>query len=196
MASRIECRAWYSDHGQIDSDIGQEIADSVVTKDGREEAEQLFAGKNRPKLEARAREYIRDSGIENSIISRYQQDSSGINPEQKYRTGAAEVNAKAGSINLEHERNKQKIDADAGTKKPGVNEQEFNKVKNNVEAQHNKIGSTLKKAGNKQDKQYKNMHDKVSKNIQEGEEKLENSVYGFGSVKPNFASSNKKKKQD
>ena len=182
--------------GQIDSDLGQEIADSVVRKDGREEAEQLFAGKNRPKLEARAKEYIRDSGIENSIISRYQQDSSGINPEQKYRTGAAEVNAKAGSINLEHERNKQKIDADAGTKKPGVNEQEFNKVKNNVEAQHNKIGSTLKKAGNKQDKQYKNMHDKVSKNIQEGEEKLENSVYGFGSVKPNFASSNKKKKQD
>ena len=77
--------------GQIDSDLGQEIADNVVKTDGREEAEQLFAGKNRPKLEARIREYIRDFGVENSIMSRYQQDSSGINPEQKYQTGETQV---------------------------------------------------------------------------------------------------------
>ena len=157
--------------GQIDSDIGQEIADSVVTKDGREEAEQLFAGKNRPKLEARAREYIRDSGIENSIISRYQQDSSGINPEQKYRIGETEVDARSRSINLEHERNKQRIDADAETKKLGVDEAKFKETQVSIESKYKKTDNDLSKVGEDQNNKYSKMKKDVTKNIEDGAKK-------------------------
>ena len=115
---------------QIDSDVGQEIADYAVSVVGREEAEQLFAGKNRPKLESIAKEYVRDSGVESSIISMYQRDSAGVNPEQKYQTGAAEVDAKSKSINLEHEKNKQIIDANAKVENVGVDEQKYKKFVN------------------------------------------------------------------
>ena len=72
--------------GQIDSDFAQGNANYIVGRVGREEAEALFAGKDMAKLEALTRDFNRDSGMESSIMSKYQQDSSGINPEQKYRT--------------------------------------------------------------------------------------------------------------
>ncbi|HJZ24571.1 MAG TPA: hypothetical protein VJ201_09055, partial [Candidatus Babeliales bacterium] len=181
--------------GQIDSDLGQEIANSVVMREGREEAERLFAGKDRPKLEALAKEYLRDSGVESSIISRYQQDSSGINPEQKYREAEAEIDAKTNSINLGHESYKRKIDADAKAVELGVDEQKSNQIKDAAENQRNMIGDELKDAKGKQNKQYKNMHDEVAQNIEGGGKKAKSSAYSIGdSVKPDYSNADKNKK--
>ena len=151
--------------GQIDSDLGQEVANSVVMREGREEAEQLFAGKNRSKLEALAREHLRDSGVESSIMSRYQQDSSGINPEQKYRTGEADINTRTRDVNLEHERNKQKINSDAIDEKVGVDEQKFGEFKKQTEDKNKKFTENIDSNKSIQNEMYGKMKSEIDKNI-------------------------------
>ncbi|CAL7961562.1 conjugal transfer mating pair stabilization protein TraG [Gammaproteobacteria bacterium] len=182
---------------QIDSDVGQEIADYAVNKVGREEAEQLFAGKNRPKLEATAREYIRDSDVESSIISMYQRDSAGVNPEQKYQTGAAEVDVKAKSINLEHEKNKHVIDANAKVKNVGVNEQRFDQLKKQVKDGNNKIIEDINNGKSIQNNRYSERKNEVTENIKEGTKKTGSWAYNIkDSIKPKFAKSDGEKKDE
>lgn len=181
--------------GQIDSDMGQEVADYVINRVGREEAEELFAGKNRPKLESLSKKYISSSGIENDIMSRYQHDSAGINPEQKYRSGAAEMDVKTSSMSLEHESYKRKMGDDAKAEKVGVDEQKFNQIIDTAKNKRGMIDDELKNAKGKQNKQYNNMHDEVAQNIEVGAEKAKSSAYSAGnSVKPDFAELDKKKK--
>jgi conjugal transfer mating pair stabilization protein TraG len=180
---------------QVDSDLGQEVADYAVSRVGREEAEQLFAGKNRPKLEAISKEYISYSGIGDSIISKYQQDSAGIHPEQKYRTGAAGVDAKASGITLDHEQHKQKMDADAKAEKLGVDEQEFGQFKKRVDDNRTELDKNINDKKSRQNSDYNNIKDEVTENIKEGEERSKSSAYSIGnSIKPNFANQDKKKK--
>ncbi len=199
-AERLSSAASYvrQHSGQIDSDLGQEIVDYAVEEKGREKAETLFAGKDREsriELVNLAKEYIGNSGIEDSIMAQYQRDSFGIEPEQKYRSGSDKVDAKANNISLGHENHKRKIDADAKTGGVGVDEQRFSQIKNNVESQRNIIGSDLKGAKESHNKQYKNMHDEVSKNIEAGSKKSKSSAYSIdNSIKPDFAEIDKDKK--
>ena len=180
---------------QIDSDLGQEIAEYTVNKVGREEAEQLFAAKNRPKLEAIAKEYISHSGLEGSIMARYQQDSSVINPEQKYHAGEAEIKAKAGNIGSEHENYKNRIDAGAKTAGLGVDEQKFDQLKSTVAKQQKDIGNDLEAAKTKQSTGYKEIHNRVNENIDEGAEKAESIAFSVKSIKPNFVKADEDKKK-
>ncbi|CAL7962198.1 conjugal transfer mating pair stabilization protein TraG [Gammaproteobacteria bacterium] len=179
---------------QIDSDMGQEIADYAVSRVGREEAEQLFAGKNRQKLESLTKEYIGHSGVESSIISMYQQDSAGINPEQKYQEGADEVDAKSKNINLEHGKNKQVIDANAKVEKVGVDEQGYEKFANEADTKSKEIAKNITDGKSAQSSRYKDMKNEVTEDIKDGSEKAEHSILARGSIKPSFADSDKNKK--
>ena len=179
---------------QIDSDLGQEIVEYAVKKVGREEAEQLFAGKNRPQLEAIAKEYITHSGLEGSIMVQYQRDSSTINPEQRYHAGEVEIKNRVDNIGSEHESYKRQIDADAKAGELGVDEQKFDHLKNTVARKQKKIGGDLETAKNKQSTGYKEMHNRVAKDIKTGSKKAESSAFSIGSIKPDFAKSDKSEK--
>ncbi len=182
--------------GQIDSDLGQEIAGYTVERKGREKAETLFAGKNREsriELVNIAKEYISSSGIESSIMSQYQQDSTGIDPDKKYHTGAVEVDAKARDITLGHEQHKQKMDTNAKTKKLGVDEDKFEKTRTIVESEQKKTNGDLNKIAENQNNRYITLRKEVAQDIESGAEKAKHSVFTRGSIEPDFANSDKKK---
>ena len=176
---------------QIDSDLSKEVSEYVINRSGREEAEQLFAGRNRHKLEALAKEYVSHSGLESSIMAKYQQDSSGINPGQKYQAGEAEVKNRAGGIGSGHESYKHKIDADAKTGGLGVDEEKFKQIEEKVKKRQSEIGKELETNQDKQITNYKEMHEKVAKDVKAGSKKAKSKAFSFGSIKPDFAKSDK-----
>ncbi|EKD45266.1 MAG: TraG protein [uncultured bacterium] len=182
--------------GQIDSDLGQEIANSVVQKEGREEAERLFAGKDRPKLEALAKEHLRDSGVESSIISAYQQGSASINPNQKYQSGQANLDARSSGINMDHAENKQKLLTDAKAQEIGVDQQQFDEIIKKVGSGSDGIKDQMKEKDIAQKSEYNMLNAEVAKDIKEGSEKAESSAFDDRKdfIKPNFTKLNKKEK--
>ena len=178
--------------GQIDSDLSQEVANYVVERVGLEEAETLFAGKDRVKLEALSKEYISNSGIESSIMSRYQNDSSGVNPDHKYQSGETNIDAEANSFNFIHEKNKQIIDSDAKDEGVGVDQQQYSKLVDNIEAKNKAITKNINGAKLTQDGAYNEMKNEITKNINEGASKATSKVGKFVNTKPAFLNHNKK----
>ncbi|CAL7962369.1 conjugal transfer mating pair stabilization protein TraG [Gammaproteobacteria bacterium] len=178
--------------GQIDSDLGQEIADYAVKIKGREKAEQLFAGKNRPELENLARDYVHSFEVENKILSTYQRNSSNINPHSKYHLGEANVESKANTITTEHENQKLKNASDAKKNGVGVDQQEFNRVKDDVSTGRSKITQEIGDAKSIREKTFNEAQNGIIKNIQDGAEKAASSAYNIvDAIKPQFLNAGK-----
>ena len=178
--------------GQIDSDLGQEVADAVVKKEGREAAEALFGGKDRARLEADVREYVQNSGLENKILSNYQHNSSGINPSQKFHSGTVEIANKKSGIIAEHEERNQNLEANAKAENTGFKAkaknaffkvEEFDQIKDNTNKKYNELDGGLKKTEESQNNKYNRMKAEVSKDIKEGTKRSKSTT---GDIKPEF----------
>jgi conjugal transfer mating pair stabilization protein TraG len=180
--------------GQIDSDLSQGFADYVVNKEGRAGAESLFGGKDRTKLEAYGKEYVISSGVENQILSTYQQSSSNINPDKQYQSGISSINDKTSNIVADHEKQIEKNIFDANTHGVGVDRYEFQQLQNSVEKHQEGISSNLKQASKDRSEKYGKINTEVNKNLKEGTEKANSSAYNMNkSVKPGFLTPDKKK---
>jgi conjugal transfer mating pair stabilization protein TraG len=180
--------------GQIDSDLSQEIANYAVNQAGREGAEKMFAGKNRPGFEAIARDYIHSSGVESKILSNYQQNSSDVNPSGKYHFGQANVEAKTDGIMTGYENQKQKNVFAAKAQEVGVDQQEFDRVKRNIGSEYDKVDDRLEKAKGDRNNDYYKINTKVAQDLKNGEEKANSKAYNMGySIKPKFLNSDEKK---
>ena len=182
--------------GQIDSDLNQEIADHTVKVKGRERAEELFGGKNRPEFEAIARDYIHNSGVESKILSAYQNNSSNINPHNKYHLGQANLEAKAGNIIDGHENQKHKNMLDAKVQGLGVDKRNFEQIKNDIGNQRSKITKNINNAQSARNTTFNEMKTEVTKNIKDGDEKANSWAYNMkDSIKPGFLNPVKDKKR-
>jgi conjugal transfer mating pair stabilization protein TraG len=182
--------------GQIDSDLSQEIANYAVNQVGREEAEKMVAGKNRSGFEAIARDYIHSSGVESKILSNYQQNSSGVSPDQKHHLGEANVEANVGGITAVHEKQRQENASEARVHDVGVDQREFDQTSKNVQSNHDDIKNKMEEANKGQNNKYNTMQTAVTKNIKNGAEKANNTAYNIGySIKPNFSNPDKSKKE-
>ena len=176
--------------GQIDSNLNQEIANHTVRSLGRKEAEELFAGKNRPKLEAVARDYIRTSGIESSIISRYQNSSYGVNHENKYQSGQIKIKSRKESIGDGYETQIQNMN----TKKPEFNQQQFRKIQDETEKKYENFIDEVKEVKDIKN-EYSKMRDNVANNIEEGESRSKSSAFNMkDSIRPRFLNQDKDEK--
>lgn len=184
---------------QIDSDLGQEIAGYVAKKDGREAAELQFAGKDRARLEANAKEYVLTSGVENKILSSYQQNSSGINPSQQFQSGQEVIANKKSGIIVAHNEQSQGLinDAQVGNAalKTKANNDifkqgDFNQVNDSIGNNYDQIDDKIKKADIAAGSKYNELNEEVSKNIKDG---IKNSRSTTGGIKPEFT---KKQEED
>lgn len=179
---------------QIDSDWNQVVVDKIVETKGRTRAEELFAGKNAPELMSAAKDAINQTGIENDILSKYQQSSAGIDPNKKYQDGALEVQAKSNNIKDMHAREKQKLVTGAKKAGVGVSEKELTQERDAIENKKNKLEDKLKKSKENSDAEYNKMEAEVSKDIADGSKYAEKSILDFGEIKPDFTDPNKSKK--
>ena len=173
--------------GQIDSDLGQEIANYVVQKEGASGAENLFAGKDREKLETYAKEYVRSSGVENSIIAKYQQDGYGINPDKKYQAGVGAVDMKGQNetIHALHGEKTQEYKDKATENKVGVDGQEYDKRV--ARAENKRLYYVDEIAGKKKERneEYDAIKKETSVDIVGGEAKSKTNAFNFwSSIKP------------
>jgi conjugal transfer mating pair stabilization protein TraG len=182
--------------GQIDSDLNQEIANYAVNQVGREGAEKMFAGKNRPGLEAIARDYIHNSGVESTILSNYQQNSSGISPDQKYHLEGANVEAKTSGIMVGHENQRQKNASAVKAQEVGIDQQGFSSIKDGAKNNLDEISDKMKNANKAQNNKYSAIQVESTKNIKDGAEKANSTAYNIGySAKPDFLNPDKNKKR-
>ena len=180
--------------GQIDSDLGQEIANYAVRREGRDEAENMFAGKNRPQLEKIAKDYISASEIEGSIIGKYRQTASGVDPDKKYHAGESVVDAKTGGITSEHDKQRQKIDAEAKANKVVFDSEEYKHLKEKTSAHTKTIDKIIGNAESIQDEKHSAVRTEVAGNLKEGEKKSRSSAFNVTeSIRPDFLNPDKKK---
>ncbi|CAL7959121.1 hypothetical protein GAMM_100001 [Gammaproteobacteria bacterium] len=155
-------------------------------------AEGLFGGKDRARLEGDIREYVHNSGIEGRVLSNYQHNSSGINPDQKFQSGTVEIASKKSGIITEHDKRNQNLAADAKAgnaelkakaKETLFNEQEFKQVGDSVKNEYTGINSRVEKAGVARGNEYNAISAKVAKDIKEGAERSKSTT---GDIKPKF----------
>ncbi|MBU0744247.1 MAG: conjugal transfer mating pair stabilization protein TraG [Gammaproteobacteria bacterium] len=181
--------------GQIDSDMSQEIANYVVKREGQERAEVLFAGKDRTRLEALSKEYIRDSGVGSSIISKYEQSSSNIKPERKYQSGQVGVESRMTGINMRHKENKQKIESDVATEMLGVDHRKYKQLTDDISGNNTIIGNKIEDIGSAQKSRHEATKDRVTRHIDDGSKKARSSAFSLNKrIKPNFLNHDEKKK--
>ena len=179
--------------GQVDSDLNQEFSEYVTKAVGREQAESMFGGKDRVKLEAIANDYSRSSGVESKILSNYQNNSSGINPDQKAQVEYERINAKSGGIIAAHEQQSQGLVANAKAENVELKKKaeddmfkasEFDQVKDNANKSYNKLSDDLKKDGIASKDKYNKLNTEVSADIKNGTERSKNIT---GDIRPEFA---------
>lgn len=159
-------------------------------------------GKDREKLEGYAKEYILNSGVERSIINKYQPlDYDKINPKRIYNEESArmEIMEKKAlfeqehktkdyqHIEQEHEIKGRQYENKAQLAKAGINQEQFNKIAMETEDKRNKVFTDIKDKQNARENHRSKMRDEVKKDIEAGAEKSKSGVFGWASIKPELS---------
>lgn len=174
--------------GQIDSDLGQEVANYVVSKAGSAEAESMFAGKDRERLESYVQEYISNTGVEKGIIAKYRQNDFGIDPQRRYQEESAAFTSKKNTVEGAYQDKGQEIGAKIQAKNVGVDDKQYDNIVNRAEGGHTDLIDKMTNKEKSLKGEYSVIKQETAANVAQGKEKTKSRAFNMkDGIKADFA---------